>query len=1138
MSTPSILSFRSRIHSILASALVSVVFTLSCSIAAEEPPTKPVVYASHAGIPSCHMNMGPTGAKAWMRGYQFVVMSIDQGSPGYGVLMLKDVVTAADGVVFGPNNDSRITLGNAIGRAEADGKPLRLTVQRAGKSMDIEITLPQLGAFSGTWPADCRKSAKILDAACTTLINAQLPNGRIITDGSMGTYLGGLLLLASGDPKYLDAARRAAHAEAATDHTNGSLNNWNAAYGGVLLAEYYLATGDATVLEGLKRNCDQLARGQMACGAWGHTTPHGAYGALNQVGVVCTMALVLANECDPSLVDQAVKEKALNFFGRFAERGAVPYGDHLPYTKNFDSNGRNATCALVMSIAGRKPEAFALAESVAMSYHEREEGHTGGFFSMTWGPLAAALAGPEKFHRFMDYQKWYYNLARNWKGELVFLPYYEALTRFDSSSYVNFGGDFTTGGLGLAYALPKKRLRITGAPKSVFAAGSGQTGTLGAMRKAYLAREWAELDTLLGREDAKKRRWSPQDDAWYRQLREARRFLKASTNQTVLEIESNLLESAPYRASEQFKALKRVLGNGGDRRFESIEKQLAGQSYGIGEGKKAYELWAEMKTRAFMSWTPQGKLIKDLIAPLPTLRKPIWEPLSPISKISPQSWKSLSLQKGEALPEGWMQPGFDDGSWTVGEGIQTIYLEKSEEIKTMDRARKRGLGLMTIAARRVFEVDDFEGAELKLRLQTVRPAFTKVYLNGELIMNAVRGQRGGYASIQLDPSVFVLLKKGKNLLAVTCDKQGEGGNHLDVGLYVNRDSFETRVLPTDYARALTVDDVAADATLRVRETKDKAKKAWTDAIMAKDVTTLIDELKQPIGAYRHMVERALIGKGLDGLAAVKPLAKNSDWKLRAAYCEVVGGIAYLGSRKERANDENALSPENKKQFLTASSAHAKTLQTLLSDSNFWVRMRAASALGACGEAAKGALPKLSKMVAEPDPWVRTAALRAIDMLKPSPEMLVSSAIDSLSVYNSAYSLPRRALSIFKRTPTVKADKLTAVVGVLKNPPQGMGGKVLCDFLIYGVSLDPGGKVMVPVLVHGITTIPGFGRQQANPRGKAVELLVAYGDKAKSAIPALKSVLKDDDKKKLHRYAMDALKGLGEDVSELENKEAK
>ena len=34
----------------------------------------------------------------------------------------------------------------------------------------------------------------------------------------------------------------------------------------------------------------------------------------------------------------------------------------------------------------------------------------------------------------------------------------EALTRFDDSGYIYFGGDFTTGGLGLVYALPHHKL--------------------------------------------------------------------------------------------------------------------------------------------------------------------------------------------------------------------------------------------------------------------------------------------------------------------------------------------------------------------------------------------------------------------------------------------------------------------------------------------------------------------------------------------------------------------------------------------------------------------------------------------------------------------------------------------------------
>ena len=91
---------------------------------------KTVTYSPHAAIPSCLMNMGPTGARAWMRGYHFVVIEIDLYSPAAGRLEPADVVIAADGNTFSPKHDPRKTLGDAIGRGAEQAASAHCLAQR------------------------------------------------------------------------------------------------------------------------------------------------------------------------------------------------------------------------------------------------------------------------------------------------------------------------------------------------------------------------------------------------------------------------------------------------------------------------------------------------------------------------------------------------------------------------------------------------------------------------------------------------------------------------------------------------------------------------------------------------------------------------------------------------------------------------------------------------------------------------------------------------------------------------------------------------------------------------------------------------------------------------------------------------
>jgi len=1070
---------------------------------------KAVVYSPHGAKLSCHMNMGPTGAAAWMRGYHFQVMRIDQGSPAHGALELGDVVTGADGIAFGPEADPRITLGNAIGRAESTGEPLVLDVLRDGSPQSVSIPLPALGAHTPGWPFDDAKSRKILSDACRSLLDVQLPNGKIPTDGEMGSFLGGLLLLASGDSLYLDGARRFAYYVDSLDYLKIDYNNWPMGYGGLLLAEYYLATGDDSVLGKLAWIADELTRGQMKCGSWGHKSPAEGYGALNQPGIVDAMTLVLAKECGIN-VDQQALDKALAFFGRYAEIGSVPYGDHMPGGM-LDDNGKNASAAVLMHLAGRQQEAAAFSQSVAMSYWMREEGHTGGFFSILWGPLGASLAGPEAFRAFMDYQDWYYHLARTWKGELVHLPYQEALTRFDDSGYVYFGGDFTTGGIGLAYALPQHRLRILGAPPSVFSPNTELTSSaLRAARRHYRVRAWKALDKTLAAisPDALE---SETDTRGFEQLQAARALLIASTEQTLLEIESNIANGAAYHALEQFQALKRGLGGeqGGDARLAALEARFAddGVAWVVREDKRYKEAWAALKSITVMSWTAQGWQARRLLEGLPTLRQPVWEPLAPTAQLVPPSWRTLLVAAIEDLPDGWERPEYDDSTWPEDEGIVL-----ADDAKP-GRPHPDG----AVVARRTFSVADPPmGDKLRVRLQTVRPAITRVYLNGVLVVDAVRGQRSGYATIELDDSALGLLQAGKNCLAVMASAQGAGGNHLDVGLELVRSLSERRTLAVDRIDAPPMADYpGVDDTLRVREIRDRMAAALQARYDLKPVAELLSDLENSVATVRQLAENALVGKGPDGIEAALAQANHPDWKMRSAVCNVIGKALAHYRQQETSAPEIALLE-----------AQVPLLTALMEDDHFWVRVRAASVIDGFGEAAAPALPALAGLVQDPEEWVRAAALRAISRLNPSPAVAVQAAIQALNKPVSAYTLPSTAVSLLNAHPGADdKERLEALLALLRHPPEGGGGKLLGEVMDMAATLDPDGETLIPELIAAAADKTHLSRQRGNPRGKAIELLGGYGAKADGAVPVLEAILESEADKSQHAAAQMALEAI-------------
>jgi hypothetical protein len=132
-------------------------------------------------------------------------------------------------------------LGQIVSAAEATNGVLKVMVkEKAGdKAEQVIVKIPVLGAYSKTWPLKCPKSDKIVRGFADYLAKPDSDRGF----GGIGM----LFLLSTGEEKDLEVVRGwvedtvAANRSAPTD-------SWHLGYGGIPLAEYYLRTGDKSVL--------------------------------------------------------------------------------------------------------------------------------------------------------------------------------------------------------------------------------------------------------------------------------------------------------------------------------------------------------------------------------------------------------------------------------------------------------------------------------------------------------------------------------------------------------------------------------------------------------------------------------------------------------------------------------------------------------------------------------------------------------------------------------------------------------------------------------------------------------------------------------------------------------------------------
>jgi len=400
--------------------------------------------------------LGPTGAKGWLfvnerfmtdEARQILITEVQPGSPAEGVLEVGDVILGTGDTHF--DSDARKCFGRAIDEAEKKDnrgilkllrwRPVEQSDSRQGKEQVVEIQLRVMGAYTDTAPYNCPKTKKTLDDALEVLVARD--------DWSI-FGIKALAFLATGEQMYIDLVRDFLHEEkwARSDFKmsleSGGLVVWGAGYRNLVLTEYYLATGDKYVLPAIREHAVKTAMGQSNGGTWGHgfawTSQNdgrlhgnlGGYGAVNQAGLPCFLAMLLAKKCgiEHPEIDDAIA-RSRRFFNQFVDKGSIGYGFHRPSLEihcngrnGMSGNGKNGVAAVAFGFLGdRRAGQFFSKMSVSL-YKTCEYGHSGNSYSYFWDPLGANYGGPLAAAAFHKQLRWYYALTRQADGSFVNQP--------------------------------------------------------------------------------------------------------------------------------------------------------------------------------------------------------------------------------------------------------------------------------------------------------------------------------------------------------------------------------------------------------------------------------------------------------------------------------------------------------------------------------------------------------------------------------------------------------------------------------------------------------------------------------------------------------------------------------------------
>ncbi len=492
--------------------------------------------------------LGPTGAIGWFHGSEIVIREVTPGSPAEGLLKEGDVIIAADGHELGP--DPRVGMGCAVGDAQARDGKLSLTVYRDGGFVPVVVPLPALGATPATWPLDGGgKSEKIHRQFCDYLVATQSTAGEFSERPASSTS--GLILLANPDPRYLEAARRLAYCYVRHPSGMDGMGSWSCGYTAIYLAEYYMVTGDRTVLPELDRLCREIAKGQAPSGTWGHSAgysrSYAVGGMVNMCGITNWLGMIMGGLAGVP-VDQKALDKATAFFGRFTDRSSTPYGDHEPFVGG-RGNGKDAVAAVAFDLLGERVKARQWGRYVTDWYSDWEGGHTGSFFSYFWNPLGGLRTPEQKdYLSMMEKRAWFFDMARSWDG---------AGLLNDGVDYNGRGPQFCTPAVAVPFAISegRKRLAVMGAPVSPFRPGK-YPELIEQARQLHFERKWDEVEKLLS-----GRKLAPAEAAAAAWLVAAAAAARASLELTITAVHKNLDEEwDPDLAKRQLEDLQLLLG--------------------------------------------------------------------------------------------------------------------------------------------------------------------------------------------------------------------------------------------------------------------------------------------------------------------------------------------------------------------------------------------------------------------------------------------------------------------------------------------------------------------------------------------------------------------------------------------------
>jgi hypothetical protein len=454
-----------------------------------------------AEVPGWYYNLGITGIRVELmedRPEALRVRYIFPDSPADGKVEIGDWIIGAAGRAwdtphrngygmdtFGPHGPMAAFAEALESSQEEKSKGrLELRIDREGKVSTAKLKVaPRYGTFSNEFPAECKKSDRILSELLDYLVEHQN------ADGAWGSpprdTFAPLALMSSEKRTHRQAVLKNVRMHARTTKAvdQSWLINWRYMAAGIVMSEYYLLTNEKWLLPELQEVYDFLSTSQYmdmsqinpkskeshphsypkhemdSHGGWGHNIGFEGYGPIAMLTAQGALTFALMKECGIE-VDRAAHDAAYAFLDRAAGKNHyVWYEDQSAGDKNWADMGRTGTTAIAYHMspwsAKQRRRGKDFAQVIGLHPQSFPDTHGSPPMGMAYTALGASVDA-RAFRSLLDANKWWFTLAQCQDGSFYYQP------NRDNAGYGADSRIKASAAVALILSIPKAALVMTG----------------------------------------------------------------------------------------------------------------------------------------------------------------------------------------------------------------------------------------------------------------------------------------------------------------------------------------------------------------------------------------------------------------------------------------------------------------------------------------------------------------------------------------------------------------------------------------------------------------------------------------------------------------------------------------------------